>query len=101
MRNHAPARALPRPGRAYVLGADPGAVKANGTTALMMAATSGNADAVKVLLDHGAEINAKEKAHGQTPIMFAAALNRTAVVKLLASRGGAPEQVIDLSAARL
>src|SRR5262249_53135110 len=59
----------------------------NGTTALMMAATSGSAEAVKVLLDHGAEVNAKETAHGQTAIMFAAALNRTAVAKLLASRG--------------
>jgi len=68
-------------------GADPKSVKANGTTALMMAASSGNADAVKVLLDHGADINAKETAHGQTALMFAAALNRTPVVKLLASRG--------------
>ena len=68
-------------------GADAKSVKANGTTALMMAASSGSPDAVKILLDRGADINAKESAHGQTALMFAAALNRTAVVKLLASRG--------------
>ena len=42
-------------------------------------AASGNADAVKVLLDHGADVNAKESAHGQTALMFAAALNRADV----------------------
>ena len=32
----------------------------NGTTALMLAAASGNADAVKLLIDGGADVNAKE-----------------------------------------
>ena len=36
-------------------------VKSNGTTALMTAAASGSADAVKMLLDHGANVNAKER----------------------------------------
>ncbi len=62
-------------------------VKTNGTTALMIAAASGSAGAVKALLDHGAEVNAKEAVHGQTALMFAAALNRVDVVKLLAQRG--------------
>ena len=65
-------------------GADANSVKANGTTALMIAAASGSADAVKVLLDHGANVNAKESAHGQTALMFAAALNRDAVIKCAA-----------------
>ena len=56
----------------------------------MMAAASGNADAVKVLLDHGADVNAKESAHGQTALMFAAALNRADVVQLLLARGADP-----------
>ena len=64
-------------------GADANSVKANGTTPLMLAAASGSADAVKVLLDHGANVNAKETAHGQTALMFAAALDRDAVVRVL------------------
>src|SRR5207248_3210544 len=43
--------------------------------------------AVKVLLDHGAQVNVTEKAHGQTAVMFAAALNRGEVVKILAAKG--------------
>ncbi len=65
-------------------GADANSVKSNGTTALMAAAGSGNADAVKLLLDHGAQVNVKESAHGQTAAMFAAALGRDAVIRLLA-----------------
>jgi ankyrin repeat protein len=68
-------------------GADANSVKANGTTALMTASASGSVDAVKVLLEHGADIKAKENARAQTALMFAAALNRDAVVRLLASRG--------------
>jgi ankyrin repeat protein len=70
-------------------GADANSAKSNGATALMTAASSGNVDAVKMLLDRGANVNAKEAAHGQTALMFAAALNRDAVIKLLASRGAA------------
>src|ERR1051326_3155531 len=44
-------------------GADPKSTKANGTTALMTAAASGSVDAVKLLLDRGAEINARESVH--------------------------------------
>ena len=65
-------------------GADANSVKSNGTTALMAAAGSGSADAVKVLLDHGAQVNVKESAHGQTAVMFAAALGRDSVIRVLA-----------------
>ena len=41
----------------------------------MTAARTGNADAVKVLLDHGANVNAKEKTLGETALMWAAAEN--------------------------
>ena len=47
-----------------------------GPRRLMTAAASGNAAAVKVLIEHGADVNAREGAHGQTALMFAAALNR-------------------------
>ena len=68
-------------------GADPNESTSNGTTALMTAATAGNPDAVKMLLDHGADVNAKENSHGETALMFAAAGDRAAVVRLLAARG--------------
>ncbi|HEY3739232.1 MAG TPA: ankyrin repeat domain-containing protein [Bryobacteraceae bacterium] len=64
-------------------GADAKSVKPNGTTVLMVAAAAGNLDAVKVLVEHGAEIDSKEKVHEQTALMFAAALNRSEVVKYL------------------
>lgn len=68
-------------------GADANAVNANGTSALMTASAAGNADAVKVLIDHGANVNAKESAHGQTALMFAAALNRADAIKVLLAHG--------------
>jgi uncharacterized protein len=66
-------------------GADANSSKSNGTTVLMAAAGAGNADAVKLLLDHGADVNVKEASHGQTAVMFAAALGRDAVIRLLAA----------------
>ena len=35
----------------------------------MLAAASGSADAVKLLLEHGASLNATDTAHGQTPLL--------------------------------
>jgi len=66
-------------------GADANNTQANGTTILMDAALSGSADAVNVLLDHGANVNAKEKVNGQTAVMFAAWENRGAVIRALAA----------------
>lgn len=60
------------------------------TTPLMLAAASGGADAIKLLLDHEADVNAKEAARGQTALMFAAALNRGAAIKVLMARGADP-----------
>ena len=48
---------------------------------------SGNTDAVRTLLENGADPNLKETANGQTALMFAAASDRVDVVKLLMSRG--------------
>jgi len=68
-------------------GAEAKSVKSNGTTALMTAAASGSAEAVKILIEHGADINAKEAVYGQTALMFAAALNRDSVIKVLMEHG--------------
>jgi ankyrin repeat protein len=70
-------------------GADPNSAKADGATALMAAAATGNAGALRILIDHGALVNATEKTHGQTALMFAAALNRPEAVRMLASHGAA------------
>jgi ankyrin repeat protein len=57
----------------------------------MIVAGSGSVDAIKVLLDRGASVNAAENAHGQTALVFAAAYNRGAAVRMLIARGANPE----------
>ena len=46
----------------------------------MTAARTGNVPTVKVLLAHGADVNAKESWKGQTALMWAAAENHADVV---------------------
>ena len=58
-----------------------------GATALMLAAASGNDNAVRLLLDHGANVNAVESTGGQTALMFAAAYGRDAVIETLIEEG--------------
>jgi ankyrin repeat protein len=58
-----------------------------GDTALMLAARSGNAVAVELLLDAGAAIDARDSWHGETALMWAAGENHAAVVRLLLERG--------------
>jgi len=45
----------------------------------MLAAASGRTDAIRSLLDRGADPNARDSANGQTAVMFAAALDRALV----------------------
>ncbi len=71
-------------------GADPNAADEHGTTPLMAAASAGNPDALKTLIEHGANVNAKEGVHGQTALMFAAALGRDQAIHLLTSYGADP-----------
>ena len=63
-----------------------------GTTPLMLAAASGNADVVTALADAGAELNLVEAAHGQSALMFAASLGRTEAVKALIAKGADVER---------
>jgi len=68
-------------------GEDPNAViSPEGDTALLMAARTGKVDAIKVLLDHGAQVN-QTNPRGQTALMFAAAEKNAAAAQLLAQRG--------------
>ena len=74
---------------------------ANGTTPLMFAAASGNVDAVRVLIESGANVNDKDAVRGLTPAMYAAASDRAAVLDLLAKKGAdlkATSKVTDLAA---
>src|SRR5204863_6962660 len=48
---------------------------------------TGKVESVKLLLEHGAEINAAEEFRGQTPLMFAAAENHADVTKFLLDHG--------------
>lgn len=77
-------------GALLVAGADPSKAASTGGTPLMAAATSGSVDAVKLLVDAGADLNAREKTNGQTALMFAAWENRADVIRLLLTRGAHP-----------
>ena len=59
----------------------------NGETVLMTCARAGEPKAVKALLMHGADVNAKETAHDQTALMWAAAQSHPDVVQLLVETG--------------
>ena len=68
-------------------GADANERLLNTDTVLMMAARTGNVATMKVLLDRGADVNAKETARGTTALMWAAAQKHPAAVQLLVDRG--------------
>lgn len=71
-------------------GADANSPFADGQTALMVIARTTNVDAAKLLLDHGAKVNATENQRNQTALMWAAAQRQAEMVKLLVSRGADP-----------
>jgi uncharacterized protein len=68
-------------------GADPNAVSTEGETALMTVARTGVVEAAKVLLDHGAKVDAREEWHGQTALMWAVDEKHPAMVKELIAHG--------------
>lgn len=66
-----------------VAGADPDSPGPDGETALMLIARTTNVAAAKVLLDHGAHINAKESQKDQTALMWAAGESQAGMVREL------------------
>jgi ankyrin repeat protein len=68
-------------------GADPNAADPSGETALMTATRSGSIDAVKALLQHGADVKAKDAVTQQTPLMWAVRSNFPAAVDLYLEYG--------------
>ena len=63
-------------------GADPNERGPEGETPLMLAARNGRVDAIKVLLDHKADVNAKDKLRGTTALMWAAEQGHPDAVKV-------------------
>lgn len=59
----------------------------DGVTPLMMAAGSGNTDALRLLLGAGADVSAAETERGQTALSFAAAFNNPSAITLLVEHG--------------
>jgi uncharacterized protein len=68
-------------------GADANAIGTDGETPLMTVARGGHVDAARVLLDRGANLEAREAWHGQTALMWAAAQSHPAMVRELLDRG--------------
>src|SRR6185295_13457244 len=68
-------------------GADPNSTSTEGETALMTVARTGVAEAAKVLLDHGAKVDAREEWHGQTALMWAVNEGHPAMIKELIAHG--------------
>ncbi len=53
----------------------------------MSVARTGNVEAARLLIKHGANVNAVERFGGQTALMWAAARRHPEMVKLLAVEG--------------
>ena len=64
-------------------GADPNTAGTEDETPLMTVARTGSVDAAKVLLAHGAKVDARESWHGETALMWAAAEKHPAMVSAL------------------
>jgi ankyrin repeat protein len=68
-------------------GADPNFAGPEGETALMTAARTGTVESARVLLAHGAQVDARESWRGQTALMWAAAQRHPDMVKELIAHG--------------
>ena len=65
-----------------------------GETPLFFACDRGFTQVVKVLLEHGAEVNIKDTFYGMTPVMRAAYKDHVDVVKMLLARGASADSVL-------
>jgi len=68
-------------------GANPNIVTSNGESPLMAAARAGRGAIVIALLEHGADVNAKESVRGQTALMWAVSQRHADVVSMLLDHG--------------
>ena len=72
------------------LGADPDAADQHGRTALHIAAEEGNVELARLLVYHGANLNALDKNILSTPLVWAVVHGRRDVAKLLLESGADP-----------
>ena len=70
-----------------VAGADINAVNNKGHVALLLAAGFGHTQTVKILVEHGADINTADISFGRTALFWAALNGHTEIVKLLIEHG--------------
>jgi ankyrin repeat protein len=68
-------------------GVHPDSPNPEGETALMLAVRTGRVEAAEVLINAGADVNAKERWAGQTALMWAGAQLQPEMVKLLLANG--------------
>jgi ankyrin len=68
-------------------GANPNVVMATGESPLMAAARTGSAAMVKALLNHGADVKARENVRGQTALMWAISQKHPDIVRVLIEHG--------------
>jgi uncharacterized protein len=68
-------------------GVSPKSANPGGETALMTVAKTGSVESAKLLLDRGADVNAKENVRGQTALMWAVLENHPDLVPLLLDKG--------------
>jgi uncharacterized protein len=68
-------------------GVNPDSPNPEGETALMLVVRTGQLGAAELLIDAGADVNAKERWAGQTALMWAGAQLQPAMVKLLLANG--------------
>jgi uncharacterized protein len=72
-------------------GADAKQLGPNGETMVMLAARNGNPQAITVLLEAGADVNARESIRGTTALMWAVEQKHPEAVKILLAAGADPK----------
>jgi ankyrin repeat protein len=68
-------------------GGDPNAVANDGETLLMTVARGGHVEAARLLIERGADLEAREQWHGQTALMWAAAQGHPDMLRELLAHG--------------
>ena len=61
----------------------------------MVLARSNNVDAARVLIEHGADVNARKRGASKRALIWAAAQKQPAMVKLLLEHGADPERALE------